>query len=70
MVFMCRDVHILCLGSLEPKVDVFQEVKDENTPQCSAYDATTRRSRIGISSQLKKYILCVYCQENMICLPL
>ena len=41
--------------SVEPKVNVFQAVvKNDEESQSNAYDASTKRSKIGISSQLEK----------------
>ncbi|CAI8024091.1 Protein mono-ADP-ribosyltransferase PARP8, partial [Geodia barretti] len=52
-------LHILSISKylegLEPKVNVFQ-VKDDVAPTASAYDASTKRRKIGISSQLEKIL--------------
>jgi poly [ADP-ribose] polymerase 6/8 len=54
-------LHILSISKylegLEPKVNVFQAVvKDDVAPTASAYDASTKRRKIGISSQLEKIL--------------
>lgn len=53
-------LHILSISQylegLEPRVDVFQAVIDESLSPSVVYDAEIKRSRIGISSQLKRIL--------------
>lgn len=49
--------HVCCqYYFIEPRVDVFQAVIDESLSPSVVYDAEIKRSRIGISSQLKRLL--------------